>query len=259
LALTLSFQSPLLGQKQTKQPTHQKEERTKPPQEEARPTTTQTSYVGQPTSNPENKRETDKNAYLKHVLSPEILPSWLLFVVGTTGIYFAWRTLRGLEIQTSALKTTAEAAKKSADVAEQALRISERADVLLNTAMFHHGNVLNGVDAFVEIEFKNFGPTRARNVQLSLNLVIEEVPSTDSTHIPPITLGAGDTRRINSDFFVKFLTEQTSSSIFQGKLPLRFEAHASYEDVFGQKHTTHSTGLWIPAKGTFLIEREESD
>src|SRR5215472_10011280 len=151
------------SQKQTKQPTQQKEKGANPPQKEAGPDASPSSPVGQPTSDTENKRETEKNAYLKHVLSPEILPNWLLFVVGATGVYFAWRTLRSLEIQTSALNTTAEAAKKSADVAEQALRISQRADVLLNAALFRHGNVLNGKDAFVEIEFKNFGTTRARN------------------------------------------------------------------------------------------------
>jgi hypothetical protein len=258
LVCGLGVQS-LKSQEQTKQPTQQKKERASSPQNEVRPTAPQSGPVGQPTPHTENKRETEKNEYLKHVLSPEILPNWLLFVVGATGVYFAWRTLRGIEIQTSALNTTAEAAKKSAEVAEQALRISERADILLNAAVFRHGTVLSGNDAFVEIEFKNFGRTRALNVQLSLNLAIEGVPSTDCKLIPPITMGAGDIKRVNSDYFVKFLTLPTAADIFQGQLALRFEAQASYEDVFGQKHTTHATGLLNSAKGTFLIESEKSD
>jgi hypothetical protein len=258
LLIAFGFQSPV-GQKQTKQPTQQKEKGTYSPHEEATPTTPQASPIGQPTSRAENKRETEKNAYLKHVLSPEILPSWLLFVVAATGVYFAWRTLRGLEIQTSALNTTAQAANKSADVAEQALRLSQRADVLLNAAIFNHGTVLSAEDAFVVVEFKNFGSTRARNVQLSLNLVVEGVPTSDCKRLPPITMGAGNIKRVNSGYFVEFLTPQTTNDIFQGKLPLRFEGQASYEDVFGQKHTTHATGLLNSAKGTFLIESEKSD
>jgi hypothetical protein len=176
------------------QPSQQQKKGGGPPKSQAPPSTTAPSGIGEPTSETVDKEKTKDRTYLKRVLSPEVLPNWLLFVVGSTGIYFAWRTLRSLEIQTGAFDISAKAAKKSAEVAEAALKLSERADVLLNHATFSHGTVLSGKDSKVVIEFKNFGRTRAQNAKLSLNLLVEGVPPTNCERMPSITMGAGKTQ-----------------------------------------------------------------
>ena len=99
-------------------------------------------------------------------------------------------TLKALLRQTSATEVAADAAKKGAEVAEMALRLAERAEVLLDASVLDFGKLLNGTECRVILQFKNFGRTRAKEVKVTLHLAIEGIPPTDCGAIPSITMGA---------------------------------------------------------------------
>lgn len=243
---------------QTNQPSQQKQKRASSPQSQAAPRTAASGVVGQPAPEAVEKGKTEKQTYWQQVLSPEILPNWLLFFIGAFGIYTALRTLKDLERQTANFRAVAEAAKKSADVAEQALQISQRADVLLIGATVRRGEVLNVRDWSIEVEFKNFGLTRANNVRLSLDLFIEGAVFPPTT-LPPITMGAGDNKILTFNRVSAILSDSIAGKVFRAELPFRFEGKAVYEDVFGKTHATKSSGTMLPHSGSFTIDRQESD
>lgn len=248
------------AEEQANQPSQQKQKGASPPQTQAAPSAATSSVISQPTAEGVNKGKAEKQTYLHHVLAPEILPNWLLLFVALMGVLLAWRTLKDLEKQTSDFHTAAQAAKKSADVAESALHLAERADVLLESASFTHGRVVDTKDSKVILQFRNFGRTKAKNVKLTLNLIIEGVPSTDSTHIPAITMGAGETQTISSQRFVEFMTQETAQGIFSGKTLLRFEASAVYQDIFSEdSHRSYYTGTLDKSTDVFRIDKHESD
>ena len=86
-----------------------------------------------------------------------------------------------MQRQAAATETAANAAKKSAEVAEMALRLGERADVLLNAVALTNdpevlsSNIPINPHCRVNMEFKNFGRTRAQNVRCLIGLIIPGV------------------------------------------------------------------------------------
>jgi hypothetical protein len=205
----------------------------------------------------------DDRVYSVNVVSqPESRrdPWFVAYVVFTgVSVLVGLSTLGLLYRQTSATKIAAYAAKKSADIAEMAVKLSERADVLLQGAVLETGQAVSGGDSRVVVRFKNFGHTRASNVALSLNILIEGVPDSDSGRIPPITMGAGDEQTVSSGRFTEFLTFETARNVLSGKLPLHFETQALYQDVFGAAHRTFCAGRFEPRTGGFEITRQETN
>jgi hypothetical protein len=195
----------------------------------------------------------------------EINDSLLVMFTGALAVvgYLQYRALRDHEKwmrrNIAISKSAADAATKSANVAESALKLSERADVLLNAAMFKHGTILSGKDARVVLEFKNFGRTRANNLKYTFNLIIEGVPPTDSSKVPQVTMGAGETQHISSQRLVEFLAEDTAQGIFQDKIPLKFEAEVVYKDVFGDPHRSYYEGTLDCATYTFRVDKQDAD
>ncbi len=110
------------GEEQTNQPSQEKQKGANPPQAQASPGAASTCAIRQPTAEPVNNRKAEKQTYIHHVLSPEILPNWLLCVVGVAGVILAWRTLKDLTIQTKALNISAEAANKNAEASQMSVR-----------------------------------------------------------------------------------------------------------------------------------------
>jgi hypothetical protein len=82
-----------------------------------------------------------------------------------------------MQRQAAATETAANAAKKSAEVSEMALRLGERADVLLNAVSLTNdpevlsSNIAINPHCRVNMEFKNFGRTRAQNVRCLIGLI----------------------------------------------------------------------------------------
>jgi|SRR5208282_4261606 hypothetical protein len=185
--------------------------------------------------------------------------NWALVIVGIVTAWIALGTLKDIKQQTSTATISADAAKKSAEMAEASLKLGERADVLLDAASLVYGQDLSGKDARVVVQFKNFGRTKAVNVRLKLNLVTEGIPETDHTNIPTISMGAGEVKEISSQKFVQFMTEVMARKIFAAETSLSFEGEACYQDIFGTPHRSYYTGTWNVGTNRFHIKKQESD
>jgi hypothetical protein len=163
-----------------------------------------------------------------------------------------------MQRQAAATETAANAAKKSAEVAEMALRLGERADVLLNAvALTMDPEVLSTNIAInphcrVNMEFKNFGRTRAQNVRCLIGLIIPGVPETVPPR-EPFILGPGATQLLTFESFARTVTQKTYEDIAHGVIDLKFAGTVTYEDIFGESHTITCTGLLDPKTGRFLL------
>jgi hypothetical protein len=152
----------------------------------------------------------------------------------------------------------ADAAKKSADVADSSLKLAERADVLLDACSVV-GELLDGKDFRVVLQFKNFGRTRAQEVKLTLHLPIEGVPLTSHEFVPAVTMGPGETKNISSQPFIDFLNEETARAILSQRIPLKFEGGATYKDVFDRPHKSRYTGTYDWGTRCFHIDSQDAD
>lgn len=160
-----------------------------------------------------------------------------------------------------AAQVSAYAAKKSADMAEAAVRLTERADILLDAVSFEANNPLPDVI----LRVKNFGRTRAIDTRIDCKLIVippkngfvpnrEPMCATEG----PLTIGAGDGQNIRFSglhgWFVEF-----HGSVMRGLIGLRVELAVSYRDVFDKPHRTIAEGSFMPQSRTFRIDRNESD
>lgn len=213
--------------------------------------------VAQPTT-PQQQGQSDKSCKIPPLTDP-FWSNWALVIVGIVTAWIALGTLGDLKKQTAATGVSAEAAKKSAEIAEASLKLVERADVLLDAASLVHGEGMSGKDARVVLQFKNFGRTKAIEVNLALYLVIEGVPESDCTQVPPISMGAGETKDVSSPRFVMFLTEKTAQAILAGTTSLRFKGEAKYQDIFGGDHRSYYEGTWDGSISVFHIDKQETD
>jgi hypothetical protein len=104
---------------------------------------------------------------------------------------------------------SALAAKKSAELSEMTLKLTQRADILVDACYIilnTRGGSQLAANNNVEIVFKNFGPTRAENVIYKISLEIPDVPQTDRSN-GPCPLGPRDTQTLSFIPFGKFLTD----------------------------------------------------
>jgi hypothetical protein len=226
------------------------------------------SWKKQSSSTPQ-KNDTPADWWLKW--------STILSAVATLGIavlaFFQWRAMRGhkealdamaTNMRTGLTETTkaANAATKSADVAELALRVSQRADVLLdNASMLDSAGVTGSpikADSYVNLGFKNFGNTRALNVCFKMRLEIPGVPEGDNPTGPQV-LGPGDTQHIRFAPLGSFLVSSTADGIRLGTISLRFSGTVAYDDVFGNHHTTRAEGSFHHTARVFTIEMNQAD
>jgi hypothetical protein len=164
-----------------------------------------------------------------------------------------------MQSQADATETAANAAKKSAEVAEMALKLAERADVLLNAASLTVDPTAVSTDdgpvnpySRVSLELKNFGRTRAQNVVCRIGLVIPGVP--ESVPPPePFILGPGAKQAVLFETFKATLTKKTYEDIASGAIDLKIAGTVTYEDIFGESHSTTYRGLLDPKTGRFLM------
>ena len=216
-----------------------------------------TSVIAQPAPQ-QQQRQPDGSCKIP-AWTDQFWSNWALVIVGIVTAWIALGTLKDIKQQTSTATISAEAAKKSAEMAEASLKLGERADVLLDGVSLVYGQDLGGKDTRVVVQFKNFGRTKAVNVRLKLNLVTEGIPETDQTNIPTISMGAGEIKEISSQRFVQFMTEIMAQKIFAAETPLSFEGEACYQDIFGTPHRSYYAGTWNKGTNRFHIKKQESD
>lgn len=247
-----------------KQPTTNKqssqEQAQKPTTEQSTPEIKQPIRAADSQVRNEDHQEDERAQRVKEINDTLlVIFTGLLVLVGTLQAIAIFRQEKWMRSNVAVARLAAEAAKKSADVAESSLHLAERADVLLEGASFEHGRVMDMRDSKVVLRFKNFGRTKAKNVKLTLNLIVEGVPPTDSTQTPSVTIGAGDTCPISSQRFVEFMSQETAQGIFLGKTPLRFEASAVYQDIFDEHHRSCYSGTLDRATDVFRVDKQETD
>jgi hypothetical protein len=151
----------------------------------------------------------------------------------------------------------ANAAKKSADTYEQTVRLTERADVLLEAAGFEPPDITKLGP--VVLVFKNFGRTTANRVLFEMIVTVPELGNYKALPLPYLPIGSGDNQRVVFSKMKEWLSRETFLQVLDGRTTLRFSGKVTYTDVFGIGHTTKCSGIYVHRTGTFHIEENEAD
>jgi hypothetical protein len=213
----------------------------------------------QPSFHPQATISKDDSHYWYDWFWPPEWASWALVVVAIWAACIALNTLQDLKVQTQNTRVASEAAQKSAEVAEKSLKFSERADVLLNKTGLVRGAAPNGSDSRIDIEFQNFGRTRAVNVRFRLNIIIDGQPVSAAEFLPPVSMGASKTYTVSTHKLENFISVEIISNVMTEVKTLRFVSDVIYRDIFGDEHKVTAEGTLDVTRGTFRIEKEETD
>jgi hypothetical protein len=195
----------------------------------------------------------------------------VLTIVGVIGTKVAVRTLGEIKRQAdlmqkhadhleslaTAARDNAAAARASAEFSQRAIRNSERADVLVDSVSIvpSTSGVIDG-DARLVVCFKNFGRTRASNVQFDVRMTIPDTSvNSAAPQLPIMVIGPGKDQRVSFQTFRECLTKRTFEDIIQGHTALRFVASVVYEDVFGDSYTTMDIGVFDHHSKAFRLEQ----
>jgi hypothetical protein len=154
----------------------------------------------------------------------------------------------------------ANAAKNSADTYKETVRLTERADVLMDSVgiLKQEGNPFLA-DAYVAIRFKNFGRTRASNVLCRVKLTVPDTPPALPEQMPITLLAPGDILGVRFEAFGKWLTKDTMENVLEGLTELRFTSELEYTDIFGVPHKTENGGVYMARDRIFRWEYNRAD
>lgn len=183
-------------------------------------------------------------------------------VIGVIGgfigmIFLLWQNFL-LRRSVIAAKKSADTAESAAKFAQNAVRDSERADILLEgvSIIRSRSGVVDG-DSQLAFRYKNFGRTRAKNVRFNAAMLIEGVNLPNATqHLPELVMGAGQERDIKFETFRQCLSKTTFEQIMRGEIALRFDSSVIYEDVFGSSYTTRDFGIFDHQARSFRMEQQ---
>jgi hypothetical protein len=134
---------------------------------------------------------------------------WTVIVAGLATV-FAGAAFCAGAFQAVQARNAVEEARRAARNAEDVVRLTERADILVDGISFHPGSRLDGGDSSVAIAFKNFGRTRANNVRFDVRLIIPDAPN-EPTVLGPMILAAGDSQTVAFQPFIEFTTNKRST------------------------------------------------
>ena len=136
---------------------------------------------------------------------------------------FLWQALL-LRTSANAAKASAKAAEKAASVAEQTLRLTPRADVLIDSVGIDDSGAHFGPHSRLVIQFKNFGNTRATGVSFKFRLTSPGSEDISAPAVlPSITQGGGSTQRLTFQSFGATFKSETFKKIVGGESPMRFD------------------------------------
>ncbi len=144
-----------------------------------------------------------------------------------------------------------------------AVRLTQRADILLDSIQLHPSNPL-APNTQIQIHFKNFGPTQASKISVDAKCVIpgfirKEAPprAEDWDTLPRVTLGAGDTLGPKLTHIDRMYEPDVINKACNGELPFYIETTVRYEDVFGIKpHRTYIKARYLAPTGFVVVESE---
>jgi hypothetical protein len=148
---------------------------------------------------------------------------------------------------------------RAANTTRMALKLAERADVMVSSASIELPDTKTFAGhSCVVLKFKNFGRTRAVDLMFDVS---PSVPETRGPRIPigPLVLAAGDDQKVRFQPFTQWMTEDVIRGIVAGTVPLRFDGKITYKDVFGAKHTTECAGRFDVETFAFNMEKNSGD
>jgi len=144
-------------------------------------------------------------------------------------------------VQALAAKESNATAKTAAEFAEKALKTTDG-------------------HSWVGLQFKNFGRTRANSVKFDCTLVFPGMPDQAAPELPEMVVAAGDTPTVSFDRFIQFMNLETFTKVVRMQIPLHFIAKVSYDDVFGNHHSSYAKGsLKDPVRRLFSVDETRAD
>jgi hypothetical protein len=156
--------------------------------------------------------------------------------------------------QVTEMEKSADAAAKAAKVADDTLKLTQRAVLSVDTVFVEEGSRLI-------VKLQNVGRTTARNV---ISTTWWKAPRPNETPQPPgiksgppITIGIG----VSLPVWVGRETDIKPywDDIQKKARLLYFRVEVTYDDIFGANHQLVSDGWYDPATGRFNLTRYESD
>lgn len=145
-----------------------------------------------------------------------------------------------------------------------AVRLTQRADMLMDQIGIHPrpNPCYLTSDTTFSIAFKNFGPTRASNIECEtmrfyiLGAKEKDVPGKEPP-IPPTNTGPGDQYVLTFPKLGIRYDDDSIQEASKGNAPLLFEGAIRYKDVFGKSHLTRCRGRYYGEDGAFITEGEQ--
>jgi hypothetical protein len=194
-----------------------------------------------------------------------VIVTIVLVAVGGLGVWKAHQTLSSIQHQAIQMRRqtiiairSARTAQKSSEFSRLAVKSSERADILLESAktIVYMGQTFDG---HLEMIFRNFGRTRARIRSLGVRMIVQGVfyANCPAPHLPLVVVGAGQVYAIDCDPFRKLIPLKQFDDIVNGLISLQFEVWMVYQDVFGDHFTTRYVVTFEPPS-IFRIEEQNA-
>jgi hypothetical protein len=184
----------------------------------------------------------------------------LQLIALTVQAFIFWRTLKENRNLIGAASNSADAAKASSKTAEKALRLTERADILLEAIEVTGQPRLSGDSAVIAV-FRNYGRTRGDRAQatarvfLSGEALAQDVESPQPT--PIRILGPGNSMRVGLHRFHDWMSEEGFQAMLDGRATLRFEVEVVYWDVFQDPHRTKCLGAYSIETASFQFDQNQ--
>jgi hypothetical protein len=224
----------------------------KPPKHDGRDNQTQVEKPPAPQSPPEQASKLSQEKPVLVTLPPVVVKKdWSDYLAILASLLL---TLATFFIAIYAA-VQARAAKQSADAYERTVRLTERADVLLNSVgiVYPEPQYFNGHEHVVA-EFRNFGRTRANNINFNVSLTVPDLQPSAPADVPVTILAPDDVQSLRFGTFRSWLTKETFDNVSQGLTELRFDAKVAYTDIFDLPHATECGGVFMPKDRTFRID-----
>jgi hypothetical protein len=133
-------------------------------------------------------------------------------------------------------RRSAIAAKQSADNDDRTVKITQRADVLLESVeVGSESGSLDKSSQFI-LHFRNFGNTRANDLKFDFWMIIQGVTKVVMARNIPIVLGAGDSALVMFKKLGDLVKDSVIKDIVDGKIKIAVSGTITYKDVFDIPH-----------------------
>jgi hypothetical protein len=181
-----------------------------------------------------------------------------------------WLTMRGHARELTAVaehlrdglqqtKKAAEAAIKTANLTEEALHLTQSADIHLELVAFNPPGRLT-IDTVLVLCFRNLGKTRAKRLthDLRIGIVGGNIISKPDDNIA-IVVGPGQPMQIVFDSLRKGINDTLFGKVMKSELSLRIKGELRYLDIFDKPHRLSCEATYNPEGNNFITNRYEQE